>query len=230
MFEEWMAAERFYTFFIPLVVIFMVLFVSVYIFVLIYTEKGTKASKIGNRIFFSLLILAVAYSAVGHLTHRGWLSQNEYIHPGVRDRATILGLETTEDPAIVNAYRRSATLGENLTALDMYESARVTRGFHYDYIGSRDNQHYFTYGETDEFIFRMDGEVNWSEDENRLIGNEYRLTDERFLDIGFYNEHQVIFEVLHLTEEEKEVETDMTQSPESVTNMIGGWLFGRQFY
>ena len=231
MFEEWMAAERFYTFFMPLVVLIMVLTISVYMFVLIYTERGTKASKVGSLIFFSLLVIAVGYSAVGHLTHRTWLSQNDYIHPGIRDRATIIGFETSEDPAIVNAYRRSATLGENLGNLDMYDSERVTRSFPYEYIGSLGgDQHYFTYGETDEFVFRMDGQVYWSEEEDMLVGHEYRLTDERFEDIGFYNEHQVIFDALYLTVEEKEVDTDLTHSPETVTNMIGGWLFGRQFY
>lgn len=230
MFEKWVAAERFYTFSMPLVVIFMVIFIGVYLFVLIYTDRGTKASKVGNLIFFSLLLIAVVYSGAGHLSHRNWLSQNDYIHPGIRDRSMILGMETTEDPAIVNAYRRSATLGENLSSLDLYDSELVTRSFPYDYIGSRGNQHYFTYGESDDFVFRMDGLVYFSEDENELIGYEYRLTDERFEEIGFYNEHHVIFEALYLTEEEKEVDTSLAQSPESVTNMIGGWLFGRQFY
>lgn len=230
MFEEWMAAERFYTLFMPLVVIFMVLFISAYLFVLIYTNRGTKANKIGHLIFFSLLLIAVGYGFFGHLSHQNWLSQNDYIHPGVRERSTILGYETSEDPAIVNAYRRSATLGDNLAGLEMYESEEVTRSFPYEYIGSRGDQHFFTYGESEEFVFRMDGLVYWSEEEDMLVGQEYRLTDERFIDIGFYNEHQVIFEALYLTEEEKEVDTELTQSPENVSNMIGGWLFGRQFY
>lgn len=230
MFENWMAAERFYTLFMPLVVIFFVLFISVYLFVLIYTDRGTKANKIGHIVFFSLLFIGIGYSVVGHLTHSSWLGQNDYIHPGIRDRSTILGYETTEDPSIVNVYRRSDTLGDNLSSLNMYESEQVTRSFPYNYIGSRENQHFFSYGENDDFIFRLDGLVYWSADENRLIGNEYRLTDERFESIGFYNEHHVIFEALYLSEEERPVDNSLTHSTESVTSMISGWLFGRQFY
>ena len=230
MFRQWMAAEQFYTFTLPAIAIAMIILSGVYLFILIYTDRKTRAQKIGHLVFFSLLTPALVYGLWAHQSHNFWLDQNDYIHPGIRDRATIFGMETHEDPAIASAYRRSESLGENLTQLEMYEDEEVTRDFPYTYVGSNGSQHYFSHGEDDAYTFRLDGVVHWSEDSNYLIGREHRLVDEQFEDIGFYNEHHIIFEALHLTDDEQEVDPSRMENYYSVTDMIGGWLFGRQFY
>lgn len=173
----------------------------------------------------------MVYFVFGHLRYNYWIEQNDYINPGIRSSQTILGIETSEDPSIVKTYRRSGTLKENLKALKMYESKKVSIPFSYDYAGSNENNHYFTYGKNSQYVFILQGKINWTKKKRELVGFEFSLTDERFKDIGFYSEPNIIFDSLSLPETEQRVLADIDVNDAlSINEMISGWNFGRQFY
>jgi len=113
----------------------------------------------------------------------------------------------------------------------MYEAEQVTIPFSYTYAGSQESNHYFTYGDEDQYVFTLQGDINWTDGERELVGFEFRLVDERFEDIGFYNEPDIIFDSLSLPESEQQALSDIdTNGALSINDMIGGWNFGRQFY
>jgi len=231
MYSFWMKAEQFYTFTMPLAIIVLLLLAVVYVFVLSYADPNKPYRKNITRGFFGLVLVSLLYFGWGHATYSHWVDQNEYISPGIRSRETILGIETTEDPAIVRAYRRSDSLKENLLALDMYEAEKVSRPFAYTYAGSTESTHYFTYGDEEQFVFKLQGELNWTDGERELVGYAFQLTDERFADIGFYNEPDIIFDSLSLpTSDQTELGEVDTNNAIPINDMIGGWNFGRQFY
>ncbi|SFC61137.1 hypothetical protein SAMN04488102_11325 [Alkalibacterium subtropicum] len=231
MYAYWMRAEQFYTFTMPLIVMVLLFLAIVFVFAYSYTDPKKPARKYVTRGYLGLIGLCALYFIWGHLTYDHWVEQNEYITPGIRPYQTIVGIRTSEDPSIVRAYRRSDTLKENLLALDMYEAERVTRPFDYTYAGSMGNTHYFTYGDEDQYVFALQGEINWTESERELIGYEFSLTDERFEDIGFYNAPDIIFDSLSLPKSERKELADIdTNDALSINDMIGDWNFGRQFY
>lgn len=232
MYSFWVNAERFYTFIMPVIVLMLLFLVVVYIFIYSYADPRRPFRKKITRGYLGLILVSLLYFAWGHFTYNEWVNQNEYINPGIRSHASILGIETSEDPSIVRAYRRSNSLKENLLALSMYEATEVTRPFPYDYAGSTESNHYFTYGDENQYIFKMQGEINWTDDERELVGYEFRLTDDRFVDLGFYNEPDTIFDSLSLPESEQKELSDAIDVNEaiSIMEMIPGWNFGRQFY
>lgn len=231
MYSFWMKAERFYTFTMPLIIIILLFLVVAYVFVYSYADPNKPLRKYVTWGYLGLILISGLYFVWGQFTYDRWVEQNEYITPGIRSQSSILGIKTYEDPAIVKVYRRSNSLKENLLALDMYEAEKVSTPFPYTYAGSQEANHYFTYGDEDQFVFKMQGELNWTEDERELVGFEFRLTDERFEDIGFYNEPDTIFDSLSLPESEKRALTDLDiYDAIPITEMISGWNFGRQFY
>ncbi|MDZ7836393.1 MAG: hypothetical protein U5K84_14690 [Alkalibacterium sp.] len=99
------------------------------------------------------------------------------------------------------------------------------------YAGSTETTHYFTYGDEEQFVFKLQGELNWTDGERELVGYAFQLTDERFADIGFYNEPDIIFDSLSLPASDQTELIDVdTNDAIPITEMIGGWNFGRQFY
>lgn len=231
MYAFWMRAEQFYTYWMPLVVIVLLFLAIVFVFAYSYLDPNKPVRKYVTLSYLGLIGISLVYFLWGHLTYNYWVEQNEYITPGIRSYQTILGIETSEDPSIVRSYRRSGSLKDNLLALEMYEAEQVTRPFDYTYAGSQESNHYFTYGDEDQYVFTLQGEINWTDNERELVGFEFRLTDERFADIGFYNEPDIIFDSLSLPEsEQKELSDIDINDALSINDMIGGWNFGRQFY
>lgn len=231
MYSFWIRAEHFYTFIMPIVIVVLLFLALVYVFVYSYADPNKPYRKYITWGYLGLIVFSLLYFVWGHFTYNQWVEQHDYITPGIRSHATILGIETYEDPAIVRSYRRSGSLKDNLLALDMYEAERVTLPFSYTYAGSSENNHYFTYGDEDQYVFTLQGDINWTEDERELVGFQFRLTDDRFEDIGFYNEPDIIFDSLSLPEsEQKELADINTNDAISINEMIGGWNFGRQFY
>ncbi|OJF90305.1 hypothetical protein [Alkalibacterium sp. 20] len=231
MYSFWMKAERFYTFTMPLIIIILLFLIIAYVFVYSYADPNKPMRKYVTRGYLGLILASILYFAWGQSTYNHWVEQNEYITPGIRSHSSILGIETSEDPAIVKAYRRSNSLKDNLLELDMYEAEKVSIPFSYAYAGSQEANHYFTYGDEDQFVFKMQGEINWTEEERELVGFAFSLTDERFEEIGFYNEPDTIFDSLSLPESEQRELTDIDiHDAVPITEMISGWNFGRQFY
>ncbi|GEK91098.1 hypothetical protein [Alkalibacterium kapii] len=231
MYESWIRAEQFYTFMIPLIIIVLLFLTIVFVLAFSYTEPGQRKRKVITLSYLALLGISAAYFIYGHLSCNDWIEQNEHIDPGVRASQTILGIETREDPTIVKAYRRSDSLKENLLALDMYEAEEVTRPFDYDYAGAKGDNHYFTYGKEDQYVFILQGEIDWSENQRELKGIKFTLTDKRFGNIGFYSEPDVVFDSLSLPKSEQRELGDVDlNSAISINEMISGWNFGRQFY
>lgn len=231
MYSLWIKAEQFYTFTMPLIIIILLFSVVIYVFIYSYADPNKPMRKYLSRGYIGLILASLLYFVWGHFTYNYWVEQNEYITPGIRSYQTILGIETSEDPSIVRAYRRSNSLKDNLLALDMYVAERVSTPFNYTYAGSQEANHYFTYGDEDQYVFKLQGDINWTDNDRELVGYEFRLTDDRFEDIGFYNEPDIIFDSLSLPESEQRDLADIdTFEAISITEMIGGWNFGRQFY
>lgn len=231
MYQNWMRAEQFYTFTMPLLLVILLFLAIVFVFAYSYMDPNKPHRSYVTKGYLSLIGVIVLYFVWGHVSYNYWVEQHEYITPGIRSHATILGIEISESPAIVRSYRRSGSLKENLLALDMYESETVSIPFTYTYAGSQENNHYFTYGDEDQYVFTLQGDINWTDSERELVGLEFTLTDERFEDIGFYNEPDIIFDSLSLPEsEQKELSDIDTNDALSINEMIGGWNFGRQFY
>ncbi|MER2063658.1 MAG: hypothetical protein ABS873_03345 [Alkalibacterium sp.] len=231
MYQTWMRAEQFYTFTMPLIVLILLLLAIIFVFAYSYMDPKQTHRGYVTKGFFGLVGLSLLYFLWGHVSYNYWIEQNEYITPGIRTHQSILGIELSESPAIVRSYRRSNSLKDNLMALDMYEAEKISRPFTYTYAGSSENNHYFTYGDEDQYVFTLQGQINWTEGERELVGYAFQLTDERFADIGFYDEPDIIFESLSLPRSEQAEVLDVnTNDAISITEMIGGWNFGRQFY
>lgn len=229
MYAFWLEAERFYTFTMPVIVIILLVLVFGYVFVYSYTEKGQKSRRLITRSFGLLILICLGYFIYGHMEYGYWVEQNDYIHPGIREYSYILGIQTDEEPAIVQAYQRSSSLNENLSELDMYEPEYVVQSFSYRYLGSQEGTHYFSFGEDDQYAFRIRGDINWTESEREINGWSFNLTDERFESIGFTSRFDIIFDSLSLPEDEqRDLESLSNYQVMPIRDVFSGWIFGNQ--
>lgn len=231
MYEAWLKAEAFYTLTMPILIVIGLILLIVYILIYSYTEPKKKARQVANKSFMVLVLLCVGYFVWGHTRYNDWIAQNDYINPGVREFNYVLGMQSNEDPSMVRLYRRSDSLPENLAALEMYEGDQITRPFSYPYLGFEGGLHYFAYGKEEEYAFTYQGDIQWTEEERAIHGWQYKLVDDRFEQIGFVNEFDIIFDTISLPESEQgELDSLDTTYIVPIEEMYGGWIFGRQFY
>ncbi|MCC5894013.1 MAG: hypothetical protein JJU16_00995 [Alkalibacterium sp.] len=229
MYSFWMDAERFYTFTMPIVVIVLLVMAFVYVFVMSYTEKDQQSRGVITGWFGLMLLISLGYFIYGHLEYNAWVEQNDYIHPGIRKHSYILGIQTDEDDQLVQAFQRASSLYGNLTELDMYEAEKVTLPFSYEYLGSQEDTHYFSFGEDDQYAFRIRTSVNWTEDVREIQGWRFKLTDDRFEPIGFTREFDFFFDSLYLpADEQRELQDLSGFQMISTGDMFSGWIFGDQ--
>lgn len=229
MYAFWMEAERFYTFTMPLVVIILLVLAFGYVFVYSYTEKGQKSRQVVTGGFGLVILISLSYFIYGHMEYGHWVEQNDAIHPGIRGHSYILGIQSDEDDQLVQAFQRASSLYGNLTELDMYEAEKVNRPFTYDYLGSRNETHYFSLGKDNQYAFRIRTDINWTEEMREIQGWHFRLTDDRFETIGFTREFAIIFDSLFLPVDEKKELKDLSGFQMiSTGDIFSGWIFGNQ--
>lgn len=229
MYEFWIAAERFYTFILPVVVIVYVVLIGLIILVYTYAERIKLRRHVTTITIMTATLLAAGYFVLGHFQYRDWIQQNEFIHPGIREHSYILGIQSDEDSALVRQFRRSANIYDQMTELDMYESKPVEEDFPYAYLGSRENTHYFSFGEDEQFAFRIRGELSWTDGRREITGTKFSLTDDRFESIGFVPQSAPIFETLYLPEHEERELTNLSDYQlVSVSRLYAEWIFPSQ--
>ncbi|TVP89636.1 hypothetical protein [Alkalibacterium sp.] len=229
MFEFWIEAERFYTFIMPVVIIAYVFLIGVIILIYTYAERIKLRRRVTVITVLTATLLASGYFLFGHFQYRQWVQQNDFIHPGIREYSYILGIRTDEDRGLVRVFRRSSNIYGQMSELDMYEARTVEEDFPYNYLGSRDSTHYFSFGEDEQFAFRIRGDVTWTEDRRELVGTEFHLTDERFETIGFVPYSAPIFETVYLPEEEQRELVNLSDYQiVSVSRLYAEWIFPNQ--
>lgn len=229
MYEFWIEAERFYTFTMPIIIISYIVLIGLIILVYTYADRIKLRRRVTTIILMTATLLSAGYFVFGHIQYREWVHQNEFIHPGIRDHSYILGIQTDEDTALVRQFRRSSNIYGQMTALDMYEASFLAVDFPYTYLGSRDTTHYFSFGEEEQFAFRIRGELIWTEDRRELAGIEFHLTDDRFESIGFVPQSAPILEAVYLPEKEQ---TELVNLSDyqlvSVSRLYAEWIFPNQ--
>ena len=231
MYDAWVRAEAFYTLTMPILIVLLLICLIAYILIYSYTEPKKKARKLANKSMTVLLLVGAGYFAWGHTRYNEWIAQNDYLNPGIRAFSFILGMQTNEDPAMVRLYRRTGSLPENLDALEMYEGEERSFPFGYTYMGYEGGLHYFSYGDDNQYAFTYQGDIQWTEEERAIQGWDYRLVDDRFEQLGFMNDFDIIFKAILLPESEKrELDAVDTAYVVTIEEMYEGWLFGRQFY
>lgn len=229
MYAFWLEAERFYTFTMPIIVIILLTLAFGYVFVVSYTEKGHKSRRLTTGGFCLMLVFSLGYFIYGHNEFSYWVEQNDHIHPGIRKHTYILGIQTDEDEQLVQAFQRASSVQRNLTELDMYEAEKVVQAFNYNYLGSRDETHYFSFGEDDQYAFRIRTDINWTDDTREIQGWQFQLTDERFETIGFTRQFNTFFDSLYLPVDEQRELQDLTGfQMVSTEDIFSGWTFGSQ--
>lgn len=160
----------------------------VYIFLLSYIGDKRKVKQIGSVTIITIVILCVVYFVNGHMNYQFWVDQNEFINSGIKEYSFILGMKNEEEPQIVKSSGRSNRLYANLSELKMYERTTVTQPFNHDYVGSRGNDHYFSFGEDNQYVYRIRGEINWESENSEIRGTVFSLIDERYQDLGFIDD------------------------------------------
>lgn len=138
-------------------------------------------------------------------------------------------MKNVEEPQIVKSLGRSNRLYANLSELKMYGRTTVTQPFNHDYVGSRGNDHYFSFGDNNQYVYRIRGEINWDSENSEIRGTKFSLTDKRFQDLGFIDDFDVVFDALDVPYELKdEVDIKDNQRILSIDDVYGNWIFSEQ--
>lgn len=232
MYTNWIEAERFYTFIMPIIVMIFLILTSLYVMAFTHLKKGTVIRKVLHGGYFLFVAGSVGYFVNGHMTYDYWVEQNEYINPGIRDVTYFLGWRNEEEPETVSMHREATAdwMFEDLKELDMYESEIISEPFNFTYLGSESDTYYFSFGEEDDYVFRIRGEVKWNDRTNEIKGWNFSLKDEQFETIGFQNKFNYTFQSLSITEEQKELERDNTETVIQIMDVYQDWIFSDQRY
>ncbi|MDZ7835486.1 MAG: hypothetical protein U5K84_09420 [Alkalibacterium sp.] len=231
LFSDWIDAERFYTFIIPSILVIFLIMLLFYVIVFTYLKKGTKLRKNVNAALLVLMFASVLYFIGGHINYRYWVEQNDYINPGIREYSYLFGIRNEEEPETVEIYKNSDELYSNLSSLNMYESHQISQSFDYTYYGSQSGTHYFLFGEEEEYVFRIRGEINWTGGHKEMTGQVFHLSDDRYQDIGFIPEFNTIFESVSLPEnEQREIGSLKEYQVVEIEDVFSDWVFSNQRY
>lgn len=226
-YEFWIRAERFYSVILPYLGIALALGLIVLFFVFTYAAPKSKTKKYGWIIYTGCVVAALLYGMWGHRQYQEWLIENEFVTPGTRTFERFMGFRREEDDEVVRLYRESSSLGDVLSQSTLYEAQTVVEPLEYRYLGSNENNvHYFEHD--DERVIHIRGEADFTGEETYLEGAEYHLVDERFEEIGFLNDHDVMFERVIINEQEaEEAPQEWHHVTQPIEDIFTGWHFGR---
>lgn len=230
--EMWRAAERFYNVTIPGIFLGLSLWAIVVIFVLSYTARKSKGR---NKFFIGsgLTILIFGfYSGWAHTRYSDYFLQYEFINPGIRSYSLILGFKNPEEQALIDLYQEQLTQLDQYQALDMYEEQEEQAAFPYEYLGLFDRDHYFTFRDDEERIFRFTGDVEPTEGESYIYGYHFYLVDDQFKEYGFMDTPYPLIETIYINEEEFEqsqgAEISLPYTLIHISFIIDDWNLGNQ--
>lgn len=227
-FEFWINAERFYTFLLPYLGVALALGLIVLFFVLSYAGPKSKSKKYAWVVYGSSLAVVITYGVWGHIRYQDWLVENESITPGIRTHEMFMGFRSVEENEVIRLSRESASLGAYLSQSTLYDAETVSEPFDYKYLGSTENDvHYFEY--EDERVIHVRGSVEFTGEATYLEGAEYHLVDEQFEEIGFINDHDIIFERVVINEQDaEEAPQEWAHVTQSIEDIFTEWHFGSQ--
>lgn len=227
-FEFVVEAEQFYTTTLPAIFIALMVLLFIVLFVFIYNSPKSKLFRYTMLFYLLCIVGSAIYGMWGHRQYSSWHDQSQYIHPGIRSFDFTLKMRSIEDPSLVQTLRKSTSLRHNLSHLEIYEDEIVTQPFDYDYLGQQGDRHYFAISEYNVFYVRID--VDTSPDPTYIEARRYRLTDERFEELGFYNEHELIVDRIVVNEEEyQNAANEWPLQARSIGEFDIGLNFGQQY-
>lgn len=191
--EFWVNAERFYEFWI--VIIGMMFFTGVIglIFVSSYAKPGNR--KKVNALVLTFSLGGILVGLIGHAYFHPYLEQASYITPQLRDRQPRMRTYVYYLRSDQNAYIDFNIL-DRLRKVELYEEEQVTESI--TYLGKDEHFHYFERSNGD--LFKQNREVAFNKDitESKLNGSLFTLKNEEFLEIGFKEPEQTMFDNIQI--------------------------------
>lgn len=191
--EFWVNAERFYEFWI--VIIGMMFFTGVIglIFVSSYAKQGNR-KKI-NVVVLTISIIGIFVGLAGHFYFHPYLKQAAYITPQLRDRQPRMRTYVYYPRSDQNAYVNFNSLNR-LRNIVLYEEEPVSESI--TYLGKDKHFHYFERSNGE--LFKQNQKVFFSKEieEAELNGSLFTLKNKEFLEIGFKEPEQTMFDHIQI--------------------------------
>lgn len=191
--EFWVNAERFYEFWI--VIIGMMFFTGVIglIFVSSYAKPGNR-KKI-NVVVLTISIIGIFVGLAGHFYFHPYLKQAADITPQLRDRQPRMRTYVYYPRSDQNAYVNFNSLNR-LRNIVLYEEEPVSEPI--TYLGKDEHFHYFERSNGD--LFKQNQEVTFNKNvaEAELNGSLFTLKNKEFLEIGFKEPEQTMFDNIQI--------------------------------
>lgn len=191
--EFWVNAERFYEFWI--VIIGMMFFTGVIglIFVSSYAKPGNR--KKVNTLVLTFSLGGILIGLIGHAYFHPYLEQAADITPQLRDRQPRMRTYVYYPQSDQNAYVNFNSLNR-LRNIVLYEEEPVSEPI--TYLGKDEHFHYFERSNGD--LFKQNQEVTFNKNvaEAELNGSLFTLKNKEFLEIGFKEPEQTMFDNIQI--------------------------------
>lgn len=111
----------------------------------------------------------------------------------------------------------------------MYDVEEVSHSFNHNYVGSRENDHYFSLGENNQYVYRIRGKIYWESQQSEIKGMSFSLNDKRFKELGFVDDFNIIFDSLSVPYEHiSKVDIKDNQRIIPIDDVYGKWIFSDQ--
>lgn len=191
--EFWVNAEQFYEFWMVILGIFLFTLLIGIIFVSSYIKKKNNAKV--NILLLILTIGTVLVGFFGHFRYKPYLEQATYITPQLRDRQPRMLTYVPYLRSDQNAYVNMNSL-ERLRNVVLYEEEQVSEPV--SYLGKDEHFHYFERSNGE--LFKQNQKVFFSKEieEAELNGSLFTLKNKEFLEIGFKEPEQTMFDHIQI--------------------------------
>lgn len=220
--EFWLQAERFYEFWLMLIIAIIVILLSMLILAYTYTRKENRKKLVVGMLSIAAVFGLIGF--VGHTRYSSYLGPATHVNPLMRDRVPTFTGYTYVGRNELGYYTNLNDL-EALREMPIYEEKPVIETV--AYLGEGKHTHYFEHENGLRFRFRRTLDFSDEVDEAKLTGSRFYLKDEAFEEIGFINPENIMFDriIVPSSEEGKtftpENEADFMQ----IENVIDDWNF-----
>lgn len=222
--DYWLKAERFYEF-------WLILIISLIIFIFIamifsFTYMRIEKRKTALILFLGTVATLSITGVIGHYRYHSYLEQAMHVNPLIRDRTP-----NFIDYTYFSRNEKSYYTGLNdLTALrDMvlYEEEAISESL--VYLGKGKHTHYFERSNGEKFRYNRQIEFKEEWKEAELVGSRFFLKDDAFKEIGFMNPENIMFEHIRIPESEKGKEFKAENEGDflKLENTLQGWNFNQ---
>lgn len=220
--EFWTNAERFYEFWLVIIGILIMLSLMAITFIVSYAKKENK--KKFTMVALGLAICFGMTGFIGHDKYNLYLEQAMYSNPLIRDREPRLTIYIYYSSREQNFYTQLNYL-ESLRNMVLYEEEKIIEPI--SYLGKEGYFYYFE--RADGAIFKENRRVEWSDtaQETQLVGSRFTLKDKAFLEIGFKNPENTMFEsiIIPVSEQGKSYEPEDDLQIPNTAKEIYNWNF-----